>query len=52
MVGVYLELDGYYQILEIEDRVHAIVEFKKIGDFNGLLNLRRILDEADGSNLN
>ena len=51
MVGVYLKLNNYYQILEIEDRIYAIVEFKKIGDFNRLLNLRRVLDGADGNNL-
>ena len=51
MVGVYLKLNGYYQIPGIEGRVHAIVELKKVGDFNRLLNLRRILDRADGDNL-
>jgi hypothetical protein len=51
VVGVHLELGGYYQILEIEDRIYAIIEFKKIGDFNGSLNLRRIFDRADGGGL-
>lgn len=51
MVGVHLKLGGHCQILEIEDRVHAIVEFREVGDFNGLLNLRRVLDRADGGGL-
>jgi hypothetical protein len=51
VVGVYLELGGHCQILEIEDRVHAIVELKGVGDFNRSLNLRRVLDRADGNNL-
>jgi hypothetical protein len=52
VVGVYLKLGDYCQIPEIEDRVHAIVELGGIGDFNRLLNLRRVLDGADSSNLN
>jgi hypothetical protein len=51
VVGVHLELDGYCQILGIEGRVHAIVELGRVGDFNRLLNLRRVLDEADGNSL-
>jgi hypothetical protein len=51
VVGVHLELGGHYQILEIENRIHAIVELGGVGDFNGLLNLRRVLDGADGGSL-
>jgi hypothetical protein len=51
VVGVYLKLNNYYQILEIEDRIYTIIEFRRIGDFNRLLNLRRVLDRADDNNL-
>jgi hypothetical protein len=52
VVGVYLELSGHCQIPGIKGRVYAIVEFREIGDFNRSLNLRRILDRADGGGLN
>jgi hypothetical protein len=49
MVGVHLELRGYGQILRIKDRIHAVIKFKRIGDFNGSLDLRRTFDRVDGS---
>jgi hypothetical protein len=51
VVGVHLKFDGHCQIPGIEDRVHAIVELRGVGDFNRSLNLRRVLDRADGGGL-
>ena len=49
MVGVHLELRGYGQILRIKDRIHAVIKFKRIGDFDEFLDLRGAFDRMNGS---